>query len=183
MGMSKDEITISELRFKPFLSESRILAEISNLSDVIDSHYRDQNPIFLCVLNGSFTFTSEILRHLDFPYETAFVIVKSYDGTTSSNTIKEFIGLTSSVKDRHVIICEDIVESGLTTNYLIGKLKDQEPKSIMIATLLFKPNQLKYSDLPIKYVGFEISDEFVVGFGLDYNEKGRNLRSIYQKVD
>jgi hypoxanthine phosphoribosyltransferase len=181
--LTKKSIQIEELRFKLFLDEESILRKIGILAHTISNDFEMANPIFLCVLNGSFSFTSELLRHLDFPYETAFVKVKSYDGTSSSNTIKEFIGLTSSVKDRHVIICEDIVESGLTTNYLIGKQKNQEPKSIQIATLLFKPNQLKYSDLPIDYVGFEITDEFVVGFGLDYNEKGRNLRSIYQKVD
>lgn len=173
-------IKINDLTFKPFLSETRILEQIKSLSQKIEKDYRDKAPLLICVLKGSFMFTSEVVRNFDFDYEIAFVRVKSYDGTKSASEVKEFYGLDSDLKDRHIIILEDIVETGFTTHYLIGKMESEKPASIEIATLLFKPKQLKYSDLPIKYVGFDISNEFVVGFGLDYNEKGRNLRDIYQ---
>jgi len=174
---------IDDLTFKPFLSEAEILARISQLANEISKEYIDKNPIFICVLNGSFFFAAELLRCFSFDYEISFVRVKSYDGVNSSNAIKEFFGLDCSAENSHVVILEDIVESGLTTHYLINKLQANGPISVSIATLLFKPNQLKHAELPIKHVGFKISHEFVIGFGLDYNGKARNLRDIYQLVE
>lgn len=176
-------VEIDNLKFKPFLSEEKILEKIQGLSPGILKKYKGKNPLFICVLKGSFTFTNELLRNFDFEYEIAFVRIKSYDGTQSASEVKEFYGLDSKLNNRHVVILEDIVETGFTTNYLIGKIQHEQPASIEIATMLFKPNRLKFPDLPIGHVAFEISDEFVVGFGLDYNEKGRGLRSIYQLVE
>lgn len=176
-------IEIDNLKFKPFLREEKILEKIQLLSSDILKKYHGKNPLFICVLKGSFTFTNELLRNLDFEYEIAFVRVKSYDGTQSANEVKEFYGLDSKLSDRHIVILEDIVETGFTTNYLIGKIQQEEPAAVEIATMLFKPNKLKFPNLPIGHVAFEISDEFVVGFGLDYNEMGRSLRSIYQLVE
>ena len=173
-------ITIEGLQFKLFLSEKEILNRIEELAREIASKYQHDNPIFLCVLNGSFYFTAELLKHSLYDYEISFVRVKSYDGLHSARAIKEFIGLDHTIENRHIIIVEDIVESGLTTNYLVSKLEQQHPASITIATLLFKPNKLIHDNLPVDYVGFSISDEFVIGFGLDLNNKARNLRSIYQ---
>ena len=173
-------VKIEQLSFKPFLSETEILEKIKTLSAEIEKKFQNKNPLFICVLKGSFTFASELLRSFEFEYEMAFVRVKSYDGTQSANEVKEFYGLESNLKNRHIVILEDIVETGYTTNYLINKIIIDEPASIEIAAMLFKPNKLQFKALPVKHVCFEISDEFVVGFGLDYNEKGRNLRSIYQ---
>lgn len=173
-------LKIGDLTFKPFLEEAEILEKISALSRKIETDYRGKSPLFICVLKGSFAFAAELLRNFDFDYELSFVRVKSYDGTQSANEVKEFYGLDSNLNDRHVVILEDIVETGFTTNYLIGKIEKENPASIEIATMLFKPNLLKFKTLPVKYVSIEIADEFVVGFGLDYKEKGRNLRGIYQ---
>lgn len=177
-----ENISIEDLSFQPFISEADILDKTRDISQRVSAKYKDKNPIFLCVLNGSFYFTAELLKHCLFDYEISFVRVKSYDGIHSSAEIKEFIGLEGEIENRHIVIVEDIVESGLTTNYLVQKLKELNPESISIATLLFKPEQLVHQGLPIDFVGFRISHEFVVGFGLDYNGKGRNLRAIYQLV-
>ncbi len=175
-----ERIEIDGLRFKPFLSEKEILERIESMAEELAVLYRQRNPIFLCVLNGSFFFTAELLKHSLYDYEISFVRVKSYDGLHSAQEIKEFIGLEHDIENRHIIIVEDIVESGLTTNYLIIKLEEMNPASITIATLLFKPNKLVHKNLPVDFVGFTISDEFVIGFGLDLNNKARNLRAIYQ---
>ena len=175
-----ESITIDGKTFTLFLSEDEILKRIEELAKLIAKQYELKNPIFLCVLNGSFYFTAELLKHSLYNYEISFVRVKSYDGLHSANEIKEFIGLENAIENRHVVIVEDIVESGLTTNYLIAKLKEQNPASVSIATLLFKPNKLFHKELPIDFIGFTISDEFVIGFGLDLNNKARNLRDIYQ---
>lgn len=175
-----NSVKIDDLTFKPFLKEAEILNRIALLAAKVASDYHGKNPVFLCVLNGSFFFSAELLRCFSFEYEISFVRLKSYDGLHSANEIKEFYGLDCNIKKRHVIILEDIVESGLTTHYLINKLHAENPASIAIAALLFKPTQLNYANLPIKYVGFEISNEFVIGFGLDYKGKARNLRNIYQ---
>ena len=150
------------------------------MAKLIAETYRHKNPIFLCVLNGSFYFTAELLKHSRYDYEISFVRVKSYDGLHSAQEIKEFIGLEHDIENRHIVIVEDIVESGLTTNYLLSKLKEKNPASVSIAALLFKPNKLVHPELPVDFVGFSISDEFVIGFGLDLNNKARNLRAIYQ---
>ena len=171
------------MRFKLFLPEEEIVHRIKEMAAEIANDYQHDNPIFLCVLNGSFFFTAELLKHSLYACEISFVRVKSYDGLHSANEIKEFIGLEHEIAGRHLVIVEDIVESGLTTNYLVTKLATKNPASVTIATLLFKPNKLVHEDLPIKYVGFTISDEFVIGFGLDLNDKARNLRAIYQLVE
>ncbi len=173
-------ITVDGLTFVPYLDEQKILNRIKNIAQSLSAEYEAANPIFLCVLNGSFFFSAELLRELNFAYEISFVRVKSYDGVHSANEVKEFIGLNHAIEGRHIIILEDIVESGLTTHYLLDKLNAQGPTSIAICTLLYKPQLLKYQDLPVKFVGFEIDDAFVIGFGLDYNDKCRNLRAIYQ---
>jgi len=175
-----ENVTIDKLVFKPFLSESVIEERIAQLAKVINADYQGLNPIFLSVLNGSFFFTAELLKHCNFDYEISFVKVKSYDGTSSTNKVKQLFGLDAPVQNRHVVILEDIVESGLTTNFLIEQLKVQQPASVNISTLLCKPNKLHFKALPVKYVGFNIENEFVIGYGLDYNQKARNLRSIYQ---
>ena len=173
-------ITIEGLTFRLFLSENEILNRVEQMAKMIAGIYQDKNPIFLCVLNGSFYFTAELLKHSLYDYELSFVRVKSYDGLHSAQEIKEFIGLEHDIENRHIVIVEDIVESGLTTNYLITKLKEQNPASVSIAALLSKPNKLVHPELPVDFVGFSISDEFVIGFGLDLNNKARNLRAIYQ---
>ncbi len=150
------------------------------MAKLIAETYRHKYPIFLCVLNGSFYFTAELLKHWLYDYELSFVRVKSYDGLHSAKEVKEFIGLEHDIENRHIVIVEDIVESGLTTNYLISKLRENNPASISIAALLFKPNKLVHPELPVDFVGFSISDEFVIGFGLDLNNKARSLRAIYQ---
>ena len=173
-------IQVLDKTFEPYLKEAAIQEKITELAAQLNKDYAGKRPLFLSILNGSFLFTADLFKQITIEAEVSFIKLASYKGTSSTGNVITAIGLDMNVKDRHIIILEDIVETGFTTHYLIGKMESEKPASIEIATLLFKPKQLKYSDLPIKYVGFDISNEFVVGFGLDYNEKGRNLRDIYQ---
>ena len=170
-------------RFSLLLSEKTILKRIEELSREIEARYNGSDTVFICVLNGGFTFSAELMRNIQMDYELKFVKVKSYDGIRSSDTIKEILKIDSNLEGRRVVILEDIVETGLTTHYLINRIRERNPDSVAIATLLYKPGQVNYPDLPIEHIGFEINKEFVIGFGLDINEKARNLRSIYKLVE
>ncbi len=173
---------IHDLYFEECLSEDTILKRVTELAGQLNHDYTDKEPIFVCILNGSFMFFSDLLKHINLSCETSFLRVNSYENTSSSGNIKEILGLEINLENRHVIIIEDIVETGHTMQFLIQKLSELKAASVSYCTLLFKPDAYLYS-AKIDYVGFEISNLFVVGYGLDYNEKGRNLSSIYVKID
>ena len=173
---------IKDLEFEPYLSGKSINEEIAKVAEAINYDYADKDPVFIAVLNGAFIFMADLARYITIPSEITFVKVKSYEQLQSSGEHREFIGLETSIENRHVIIVEDIVDSGNTIQYLLAQLDKQKPKSISIATLLFKPKALKHS-IDIDYVGIRIPNDFVVGYGLDYDGFGRNLPDIYRLKD
>lgn len=168
-----------DLRFDLFISEAEIAARIAILAQTINQDYANQHPIFIGVLNGGFIFTADLVRACDLACEVHFVKLSSYEGMNSTGTIKTSLGLDVNIENRPIIIVEDIVDTGNTMHHFIANLKKEKPASIAIATLLLKPEALQH-ELQLDYVGFEIANKFVIGYGLDYDELGRNLKSIYQ---
>lgn len=175
-------IKVHDRKFKPFISAEEIKKRIHLMADNITIDLEHNNPLFIVVLNGAFMFASDLYKGCQFESEITFVQLSSYQGTQSTQRIQEIIGLSTSVYQRHVIILEDIVDTGLSMFHLLNHLKALEPASIKIAALLLKPEALKYP-VQVDYVGFEIGNEFVLGYGLDYNGQGRNLPFIYVEAN
>jgi len=172
-------IKVKDKEFVPYLTSESIQKRIDELAKVINAEYEGKDPLFIGVLNGAFMFASDLLQKVNCSCQITFVKMASYQGTTSTGSVKELLGLRESIEGKHVIILEDIVDTGLTMSKAIADLSKQNPASLEIATLLLKPDSLTI-DLEVKYVGFEIPDKFVVGYGLDYDGYGRNLQDIYQ---
>jgi len=149
------------------------------VSKLIHDDLHDKNPVFIAVLNGAFMFASDLIKQLDFPCEITFIRLKSYQGTDSSGNIREVENLIDDIEDRHVVIVEDIIDTGYTIQYLKQSILTKYPKSLRIATLLFKPEALR-TEIKADYVAMEIPNDFIVGYGLDYDGHGRNLRDIYK---
>ena len=168
--------------FETSITEAEIQERVKAVADRINKDMADKNPILLPVLNGSFMFAADLMRMLTIPCEISFVKLASYQGTTSTGTIKEVIGINEDLSGRTVIIIEDIVESGLTIKRMIETIGTRAPKSIHICTLLIKPERLTVP-LDVEYAAIEIPNDFIVGYGLDYNQQGRNLRDIYTLVE
>lgn len=164
---------INSKKFKKFITSKKIKQRISDLSKKINKDYKNKNPIFICILDGSFMFATQLYKKIKIDSEISFVKVKSYKGT-KSESLDELIGISQELENKDVVIVEDIVDTGKTIKYIIYKLNC---KSIKIAALLSKPEIHKMN---LDYVGFEIPDKFVIGYGLDYNGLGRNLKEIYQ---
>lgn len=176
-----DYIKIKDKTFEKMIESSAIEKKIRLLGLQISNDYETENPLFIGVLNGCFMFMADLMREITLKAEISFIKFSSYKGEiNSSGDIAELIGLNNSVEGRHIIIVEDIVDTGATLAGLIKTLKESHPKSIAVVSLLLKPNALKTSINEIKYIGFEIPNDFVVGYGLDYAEQGRNLKHIYQ---
>lgn len=171
-------IQIRDKHFTPFISEEKIQKEVARVASEINRDLAGEEPLLVSVLNGAFMFTADLMRNITVPHEVSFVKVASYEGTESTGTIKEMIGLNENIEGRSVIIVEDIVDTGFTMNYLVNALKAKNPKEIRIATLLFKPEKLQV-ELNIDYVAMSIPNDFIVGYGLDYDGQGRNYRDIY----
>ena len=170
---------IKDLEFRQFITRSKIQDKIRNIATDINIDYQGKTPVFLPILNGSFMFAADLIKLIDVPCKVSFVKVSSYAGTASSGQLKTLIGLEESLFNQHIIIVEDIVDSGLTLKRMLDELKSLGAKSVEVAALLRK-QPAREKDLPIKYVGFEIEHEFVLGYGLDYDGLGRNYRDIYQ---
>lgn len=177
-----NRIQIKDKNFEISIPEAKILEHIKVVADKLNADYADKNPLFLAVLNGSFVFAADLMRMITIPSEISFVKLASYQGTTSTGVIKEVIGINEDLTDRHVVIVEDIVESGLTIKRMIETLGTRNPASIEICTLLLKPERLTVP-LEVNYVAMEIPNDFIVGYGLDYDHQGRNLRDIYTVVE
>lgn len=171
-------IRIKDKNFKLSIPENEILEKVKKVADQINKDLDGKMPIFLSVLNGAFMFTSDLMKYVNIPSEISFIKLASYSGTESTGCVKQVMGLTHDIKDRTVVIVEDIIDTGLTMVKLLDILKQCQPKEIKICTLLVKPEKLKV-DLNIDYVAMSIPNDFIVGYGLDYDELGRNLPSIY----
>ena len=170
------QITIKDKTFKTSIPEAEILKRIQVVADRINHDMKDKNPLLLAVLNGSFIFAADLMRMLTIPCEISFVKLASYQGTTSTGTIKEVLGINEDLTNRTVIIVEDIVETGLTMKRMIETLGTRNPESIHICSLLVKPERLQVP-LEIDYAVMEIPNDFILGYGLDYDHQGRNLHN------
>jgi hypoxanthine phosphoribosyltransferase len=177
--MCRQLITLHDKEFEPFILEDEILDRIGTIGVSLSSEYVDKNPLFIAVLNGSFMVASDLMKSMSIPCEISFVKVSSYRGTASTGRVDELIGLNTNVRNRHIVLLEDIVDTGVTVDKVLKLLSVAEPASVKTCTLLFKPDAFKGKKTP-DFIGFSVPDLFVVGYGLDYNELGRNLRDIYK---
>ncbi len=173
-----EQVTIKDKTFVKSLPKEQIEARVAELAQEINQRFAGEKPVFLCVLNGAFVFAADLLRHVSLDCEVSFVKLASYSGISSTGKIREIMGLNVDVTGRPVIIVEDIVETGLTMRHMIDTLKAQNPKDIKVATLLNKPEKMKV-DVPLDFIAFKIPNDFIVGYGLDYDGYGRNLADIY----
>ncbi|MCQ2197139.1 MAG: hypoxanthine phosphoribosyltransferase [Bacteroidaceae bacterium] len=173
---------VKDKEFRVSIPESEILKQVARVAKEINRDYEGETPVFLAVLNGSFMFAADLLREITLPCEISFVKMTSYEGVNSTGTIREMIGLNTDITGRPVIIVEDIVDTGLTMAHMLETLKAHNPKSVDICTLLLKPDKLKVN-LDVRYCCLEIPNEFILGYGLDYDQLGRNTRDIYTVVE
>ena len=173
---------ILDQHFEIFIPSSEIQKRIQEMAVQINKDYKDENPIFLSILNGAFIFTADLFREIIIPAEVSFIKLKSYRKMESSGKVKELLGLEHNIFNRNIVIIEDIVDTGKTLNHILEEFTELGAKSIEILTLLHKPEANKHP-VNLKYVGFEIPDKFVVGYGLDYEGQGRNLRDIYKVIE
>lgn len=172
------EVTLKDKTFVPYITSEKIAESVHQLALKINSDLKTDHPLFLVVLNGSFMFASDLLKQINIPCELSFVKLASYHGTSSSGQVNELIGLTEEIKDRTVVIIEDIVDTGTTLEKLSDVLKKKDVRSIKVATFLHKPDAYS-KNIPLDYVGMNIPNDFVVGYGLDYDGQGRNLKDIF----
>lgn len=175
-------ITLGDKTFELSITEKEIHEAVDRCAESISADYADKNPIFVIVLNGAFLFASDLVRRVTCPCQIAFTKISSYQGTTSTYSVKEQLPVTEDVKGRHVIIVEDIVETGYSMNFLVQRLQSFRPASVEICALSFKPDKCRIPELNIKYVGMKLPEAFIVGYGLDYNSMGRHLKDIYSLV-
>jgi hypoxanthine phosphoribosyltransferase len=171
-------IQIHELRFVPLISEAELQARVQAIGEALKTTHGTRNPLFISILSGAFVFAADVMRAFDAHCEVGFVKLSSYTGIQSSGTVQHVMGLDKDLTDRHLIVLEDIVDTGRTLHHFIEYLRDYKPASVTIVTLLRKPDAAQF-DVPVDHVGFDIADRFVVGYGLDYDGLGRNLPAIY----
>lgn len=174
-------ITVKDKQFAVSITEDAIQNEIRRVATEIERDFQGKEPLFLPVLNGSFVFAADLLREISLPCEVSFIKLASYMGTQTTGQIREVIGLATDITDRHVIIVEDIIDSGLTMAHMIETLQKHNPASISVCTLLLKPDSLRVQ-VPIDYCCMKIPNDFIVGYGLDYDGFGRNTRDIYTLI-
>ena len=177
--MSK--VKVLDKAFETSITEDEISNRIKELSKDINTAYADRNPLFLAILNGAFIFAADLYREITIPSEISFVKMASYEGTASTGVVNELIGLNQDISGRHIIIVEDIVDTGLTMKMMVDKLMASHPASVSICALLQKPSKLQ-TDIKVDYVAFEIPDRFVIGYGLVYDQQGRNLKEIFSII-
>jgi hypoxanthine phosphoribosyltransferase len=175
-------VKIKDKSFKTFIPEEEILKRVKIVADKLNKDMEGKNPLFLAVLNGSFVFAADLMRYITIPCEISFVKLASYQGTASTGVVKEIFGVNEDLQGRTVVIIEDIVDTGRTMKRMLESLGTRSPESLHICTLLLKPEKLEMP-LNIEYVAMEIPNDFIVGYGLDYDQQGRNLRDIYTVVD
>jgi hypoxanthine phosphoribosyltransferase len=172
-------IHLHDKSFEPFISSEEIDFAIANMAKQMDDDFFDEIPVFVGILNGSFMVLSDLMKHYRGMCEVSFMKLASYEGTESTNTVKQLIGINENLEGRTVVIVEDIVDTGNTIEELKAIFKDKKVKHLKIATLFFKPEAYK-KDIKIDYIGIRIPNKFIVGYGLDYDGLGRNLADVYQ---
>jgi len=172
-------VQVRDKQFEPYLSEAVILEKVNALAAQINKDYEGKRPLLIAILNGSFIFAADLFKHITIEAEISFIKLASYKGTRSSGHVITAIGLDTDVTGRHVIIVEDIIDTGKTLTAFLPQLYNQQPASLKVAVLLHKPEATRYP-ITIDYCCFSIPNKFVVGYGLDYDGLGRNLPEIYQ---
>ncbi|HPB05433.1 MAG TPA: hypoxanthine phosphoribosyltransferase [Prolixibacteraceae bacterium] len=176
-------IKLLDKEFETYIEYDIVKKAIERVAHEISNDLKNEDVLFICILNGSFWFTAELFKDVDLVEpEVTFLKLSSYDGIDTTGQVKKLIGLNEPVKGRTLVVLEDIVDTGTTIIEVMNILKEHNPKSVKIATLLLKPEKFN-NKMPLDYVGLEIGNEFIVGWGLDYNQKGRNLRDIYKVVE
>jgi hypoxanthine phosphoribosyltransferase len=178
--MSK--INLCGKEFELFLTADKIQAEVQRIADRINTELNNEDVVFIGILNGAFMFASDLVRKISFDAQVTFVKLTSYAGQASTGVVKRLIGINEDLKDKTVVIVEDIIDTGTTIESIIAQIKGFRPRQIFVATLLLKPD-LYQKDINLDYVGFRIPKNFVVGYGLDYNGFGRNLRNLYMQEE
>ena len=175
------KVKIWEKEFAVSIPKKEIQKRIAELEKQITEDYKGQHPVFLVVLKGAFLFAADLLREVNLDCEITFIRIGSYEGTQSTGVIRSILGLSEKVHDKHLVVIEDIVDTGNTVMHLIEELKKSNPFDIRVATMLLKPAALKHN-LQVDYIGFAVPNDFLVGYGLDYDGLGRNLDEIYKLV-
>ena len=175
------KVTIKDKTFGVSMPEAQIKERVKELAQQISKDMEGKTPLFLAVLNGAFVFAADLMREMTIPCEISFVKLASYQGTTSTGKIKEVLGINENLSGRTVIILEDIVETGLTIKQMVESLGTRNPASVHVCTLFFKPERLQ-EDLKLDYVAFEIPNDFILGYGLDYDQQGRGLKDLYTLI-
>ena len=175
-------IQVKDKEFKIYIPEESIKKRIAETAAAMRCDLANKNPLFIVVLNGAFIFAADLLREIDIPCEIIFIRLSSYEGTTSTGKMKNIMGLDKNIEGRTVVIVEDIIDTGLTMKYLCDTLAKSNPAEIRVASLFVKPGKLQ-TDVKTDYRCFDIDNDFIVGYGLDYDGEGRNLKEIYKVVD
>ncbi len=177
------QVKIHDKDFQLFIPYEKIRAAVEKMAESMNRDLAGKNPLFVCILNGSFMFAAELYKRIELvETEISFVKLASYAGQQTSGEIKQLIGLNEKIEGRTVVVLEDIVDSGLTIEHIQEQLQHLNPKEVIIATLLLKPDALK-KKVNLDYIGMEIPNDFIVGYGLDYNGYGRNLIDIYSVIN
>jgi len=176
-------VTILDKEFELFIPYEKIRSVVEEMAEKMNKDLKDKSPLFICILNGSFMFAAEIFKRISMlDAEISFIKLASYSGTSTTGSVKQLIGLNEDLTGRTIVVLEDIVDSGITITETIEQIKSKNPLEIKIATLLLKPEALQVK-VPLDYIGIEIPNNFIVGYGLDYNGRGRNLIDIYKVID
>ncbi len=175
------QVKIKDKTFEISISANEIDSAVSKVAEKINTELADENPLFLVVLNGAFMFASDLMKKVNIPCEISFVKLASYEGTVTSGIVKELIGLNESLAKRTVVVVEDIVDTGITMQQIIERINIHKPKAIKVCTFFHKPEALQ-KDIKLDYIGMEIPNKFIVGYGLDYDGQGRNLAEIYTLI-
>lgn len=171
-------IQVKDRRFRPYMSAEEISEIVNNVAKRISDDLRDKNPLFLGILNGSFVFAADLMRALDFDAEISFVKFTSYNGTSSTGKIKQLIGFNESLQGRTVVVVEDIIDTGISMEHMLEQLRAAQVADVKICTFFFKPGKFQ-KNYKIDYIGKSIPDDFILGYGLDYDGLGRTLKDIY----
>ncbi len=175
-------VSVLDKKFKKTISEKEIDNAISVVAEQINQELDGQNPLFICILNGAFMFASDLMKKVTIPSEITFVKLSSYQDMESTGKVKQIFGLTENVAGRNVVVVEDIVDTGYTMQDILAYLKEKNAKTVKVATCLQKPDALKV-DVKVDYIAMKIPNDFIVGYGLDYNGYGRNLKDIYTVIE